>query len=59
MMQRLNDWLRERRIDRLRLALADCNNSDEVVMAFAALAEEIAKRSPEQIERMDREKGLR
>lgn len=58
MIQRLADWFRERRIERLRIALAECSDSDDVVMAWAALAEEISARSPEQVARMEREKGL-
>lgn len=58
------DWLRERQIDGARwLLLALCwvwNNSEEWARAAARLhARLIGRRSPAQVERMERAKGLR
>jgi hypothetical protein len=50
-IRRLSDWLRERRIDRLRIALARATG-DGIVMAWADLAHEISQRSAEQVDRM-------
>lgn len=58
MIQRIRDYLRERRIDRLRIALGR-TRGDGVVMAWYRLAEEINARSPEQVRRMEEARGLR
>ncbi len=51
------DWLHEMKIDRLRGELLRAKG-DAVVMAFKQLAEAIKARSPEQVARMERERGL-
>ena len=57
MIQRIKDFLRELRIDRLRILLAR-SHGDDSVMLFKALAEEINDRSPDQVRRMERTRGL-
>lgn len=61
-MGRLADWLRERRIEDLREQVSEhmaAGRSDEGRAAYARMALEIKARSPEQVARMERARGLR
>lgn len=54
---RISDWLRERRIRRFVRLLVSVEESDRPA-AWAALRDEIKRRSSRQIERMERDRGL-
>lgn len=57
MISRFKDWLRERRIHRLRLALLQAQEGHRV-SAWKSLQAEINSRSPAQVSRMEKERGL-
>lgn len=57
MLARFHDWLRERRIRRLKCQLLRVDPPLRAAIWRVMLAE-IQRRSPKQIERMEREKGL-
>lgn len=59
--QRLEDFLRERRIDRYRRAYrrAACKAPHECTGWFFLMRAEINARSPGQVARMERARGLR
>lgn len=60
--QRVADWLRELRITALEASVLmefDCGRHDLANEAWLAMTAEIAKRSPEQVARMERARGLR
>jgi hypothetical protein len=54
-LQRITDWLRERRI----AALAHKAAATHARTDWNALTAEIGRRSPQQVERMERARGLR
>ena len=62
LIQRINDYLRERRIARLRreaTAHVSARRADSARAAMVRMAAEINARSPQQVARMERKKGLR
>ena len=52
------DELREMRIDAAFLKLQTAQTTEERREAWATIQKEIAQRSPAQVEKMEREKGL-
>lgn len=61
-VQRIHDYLRERRIARLRrevTAHVNARNCAEALASMRLMADEINARSPQQVARMERKKGLR
>lgn len=61
-MGRISDWLRERRIDDLNQQVREhmaAGRSDEGRAAYARMVLEIKARSPQQVARMERARGLR
>ena len=62
LIQHIEDWRRERRIDRLRQqceALCRTGQRREAAAAFAALTAECKARSRQQVARMERRIGMR
>lgn len=62
MIQRIADWLRERRIEDLREQVSEymaAGRSDMARRSVLRMAQEIKARSPEQVARMERARGLR
>lgn len=62
MIRRIADWLRERRIEYLREQVNEhmaAGRSDDGRVAYARMALEIKARSPQQVARMERARGLR
>lgn len=57
MLDRLYDWLRERRISRLKQQLLRVTPPLRAAIWRVMLAE-IRRRSPKQVERMERDRGL-
>lgn len=57
MLARFHDWLRERRISRLRRQLLRVDPPLRAAIWRVMLAE-IHRRSPKQVERMERDRGL-
>ena len=61
MIQRLRDWLRERRIAAMQAEMrraARYTNPREFRALWAQLRDEINQRSPAQVARMERKRGL-
>ena len=58
MIQRIADWLRERRIDDLRQQFAEAYDIRDRRRIWIRLRDEINERSPEQVERMARETSI-
>lgn len=58
MIQRLRDWLLERKIDATRLALHSARNPQEQRAAWCVMASLIKRRSAQQVYRMERKAGL-
>lgn len=58
MIQRIRDWLLERRIRATYKLICERPEIDEAYALAATWAGMINSRSPEQIARMEREKGL-
>ena len=54
MKQRIEDWLRERRIERIGRRLVAVQDRDEKCRLYELFRAEIANRSPQQIARMVR-----
>lgn len=54
MMQRIEDWLRERRIKRIGQRLVATTNRNEKCQLYKLFRAEIDNRSPQQIARMMR-----
>ena len=52
MKQRIEDWLRERRIERIGRRLVAVQDRDEKCRLYELFRAEIANRSPQQIARM-------
>ena len=59
MIRRLTDWLRERRIESLRQQFAAAYDIRDRRRIWLLLRDEINSLSPEQVERMERARGLR
>lgn len=60
--QRVRDWVREREIDRLAKGCAEAYESGDRAKAghfYHAMRRAISRRSPGQIGRMERSRGLR
>lgn len=57
-VQRLSDWLRERRIRRLRRQLERVSNRAVRVAIWSVMRDEINGRSAEQVRRMEVRRGL-
>ncbi len=57
-MNRVSDWLRERRIDRLRRQILSTTDHTEQRRLWDRLRNEINQRSTHQVERMERERGI-
>ena len=58
-LSRLSDWLREKRIDDLRQQFVDADDIRDRRRIWTRLRDEINDRSPEQVGRMERGRGLR
>lgn len=54
MRQRIEDWLRERRINQISRRLVAAQNRDEKCRLYELFRAEIANRSPQQVARMVR-----
>ena len=54
MRQRIEDWLRERRINQISRRLVAAQNRDEKCRLYELSRAEIANRSPQQVARMVR-----
>lgn len=59
MIRRLTDWLRERRIEILRQQFATTYDIRDRRRIWLLLRDEINSRSPEQVTRLERARGLR
>lgn len=57
-VQRLSDWLRERRIRRLRRQLERVSNRAVRVAIWSVMRDEINGRSADQVRRMEVRRGL-
>ncbi len=58
MFQRLKDYIRERRIARLGREMIAAGNTQKAFALMLDMYDEIDKRSPEQIARMERKLGI-
>lgn len=58
MIRRLSDWLRERRIAHLRQQFATAYTIADRRRLWLRLRDEINDRSPDQVQRMERARGL-
>lgn len=59
MRQRIADWLRERRLRRMLKRAQAATTQEERRSRWLELAEEHGRRSPAQVARMERARGLR
>lgn len=58
MFDRLSDWLLERRIARLGRQMRAANTTIEYTRRFVELRDAIEQRSADQVQRIERERGL-